>query len=130
MLIPFPHLRPNPSLVRKMFWVAERTLCLNLNLFSFNFISVKDFNTGQFNHYDSGRFREHQEDRVPIMQLQAGPSYAPGQVPMMHHYVHPITGEQIVSPLPPTHPEMICLQEGTHVRRTKFGLLGTSFCSI
>lgn len=61
--------------------------------------------------------------------MQAGPSdYLPSpvQIPTMHYYVNPVTGEQIVSPLPPSHPEMICLQEG-HIGRTRFGLLGTYF---
>lgn len=68
---------------------------------------------------------DEQEDRVPLMQ--AGPSSylpTPAQIPTMHYYIHPVTGEQIMTPLPPTHPEMICLQEGGHVGRTRFGFLG------
>lgn len=44
--------------------------------------------------------------------------------PMIYNYVNPVTGEQIVSLLPPNHPEMICLQSGEHVPHTRFGLLG------
>jgi len=42
----------------------------------------------------------------------------------VYHYVHPVTQERLASLLPPTHPEMVCLQEGGHVLHTKFGLLG------
>jgi hypothetical protein len=44
----------------------------------------------------------------------------------VHHYVNPLTGEHVVSVLPPNHPEMVCLQEGRHIKRTRFGLLGMS----
>jgi len=44
--------------------------------------------------------------------------------PMVYNYTNPISGEQIVSLLPPNHPEMICLQSGSHVPHTRFGLLG------
>ncbi|KAG1812108.1 uncharacterized protein BJ212DRAFT_1371450 [Suillus subaureus] len=46
------------------------------------------------------------------------------QQPTVYHYQNPLTGERIVSLLPPDHPEMICLQEGQHVNETKFGILG------
>lgn len=42
------------------------------------------------------------------------------------HYVHAETGHHLASPLPPNHPEMICLQEGGHIKETHFGLLGKS----
>ena len=48
--------------------------------------------------------------------------------PMIYNYINPISGEQIVSLLPPNHPEMICLQSG-HVPHTRFGLLGQYFLS-
>lgn len=44
--------------------------------------------------------------------------------PMVYNYINPVSGEQIVSLLPPNHPEMICLQSGSHVPHTRFGLLG------
>ncbi|TFY65729.1 hypothetical protein EVG20_g5348 [Dentipellis fragilis] len=44
--------------------------------------------------------------------------------PMVYHYQNPITGDHVASLLPPDHPEMICLQEGAHVRQSRFGLLG------
>jgi hypothetical protein len=63
----------------------------------------------------------------PPHALQAGPSYAPRHDPTsVHHYVNPLTGEHVVSVLPPNHPEMVCLQEGRHIKRTRFGLLGMS----
>ncbi|GJJ13252.1 hypothetical protein Clacol_007503 [Clathrus columnatus] len=86
-------------------------------------VPVKDSNVYQSEYHDDDA--QVQAERVPLMQ--PGPSYVPGQVSMMHHYVNPLTGEHIVSPLPPNHPEMICLQEGTHVRRTKFGLLDLGY---
>ncbi|TFK66541.1 hypothetical protein BDN72DRAFT_823307 [Pluteus cervinus] len=42
----------------------------------------------------------------------------------VYHYTNLATNEQIASLLPPDHPEMICLQTGTHVPETKYGLLG------
>ncbi|KXN90825.1 hypothetical protein AN958_03479 [Leucoagaricus sp. SymC.cos] len=60
--------------------------------------------------------------------MLAGPSYIPHQEavcsPTVYHYVNPTTGEHVTSLLPPDHPEMICLQEGAHLTKTKFGLLG------
>ncbi|PPQ82893.1 hypothetical protein CVT25_009680 [Psilocybe cyanescens] len=57
-----------------------------------------------------------------------GPSYTtqPQNTPQptVYNYVNPATGEQIVSLLPPGHPEMICLQAGSHVPHTQYGLLG------
>ncbi|KAF9007744.1 hypothetical protein BDZ89DRAFT_965518 [Hymenopellis radicata] len=46
-----------------------------------------------------------------------------GQTPIVYRYVHPETGEQIASLLPPSHPEMMCLQSG-HVPHTSYGVLG------
>ncbi|KAF9474697.1 hypothetical protein BDN70DRAFT_908403 [Pholiota conissans] len=43
---------------------------------------------------------------------------------VLYNYINPITGERVVSLLPPNHPEMICLQSGSHVTETHFGLLG------
>ncbi|KAI0374108.1 hypothetical protein BV20DRAFT_988387 [Pilatotrama ljubarskyi] len=42
----------------------------------------------------------------------------------VYNYINPHTGERIVSLLPPDHPQMICLQQGGHVARSKFGILG------
>jgi hypothetical protein len=59
--------------------------------------------------------------------MQEGPAYAPYLgYPAVHRYVNPLTGEQIITVLPPSHPEMVCLQNG-HVKQTRFGLLGASF---
>ena len=44
--------------------------------------------------------------------------------PMVYNYMNPVSGERVVSLLPPNHPEMICLQSGSHVPHTRFGLLG------
>ncbi|KAI0819962.1 hypothetical protein BC628DRAFT_1331463 [Trametes gibbosa] len=42
----------------------------------------------------------------------------------VYNYVNPHNGERIVSLLPPDHPQMVCLQQGGHVARSKFGILG------
>ncbi|KAL5485517.1 hypothetical protein ACEPAI_8159 [Sanghuangporus weigelae] len=42
----------------------------------------------------------------------------------VYSYQHPVSGHVITTPLPPDHPEMICLQAGSHIRSTRFGLLG------
>ena len=42
----------------------------------------------------------------------------------VYHYVNPANGDHITSLLPPDHPEMVCLQQGSHVEETKFGFLG------
>ncbi|KAF5386244.1 hypothetical protein D9615_002657 [Tricholomella constricta] len=52
----------------------------------------------------------------------AQPGYT--QLPRVHHYVNPSTGEHVASLLPPDHPEMMCLQAGMHVPQTKYGVLG------
>jgi len=44
--------------------------------------------------------------------------------PMVYNYINPVSGERVVSLLPPNHPEMICLQSGSHVPHTRFGILG------
>ena len=46
--------------------------------------------------------------------------------PTIYNYVNPATGQHVASLLPPDHPEMICLQAGSHVQQTRFGLLGKS----
>ncbi|TFK25242.1 hypothetical protein FA15DRAFT_668780 [Coprinopsis marcescibilis] len=50
------------------------------------------------------------------------PTFTPS--PTVYYYTNPVTGERITSFLPPTHPEMICLQAGEHVPQTKYGILG------
>ncbi|KAJ7772635.1 hypothetical protein DFH07DRAFT_802623 [Mycena maculata] len=62
----------------------------------------------------------------PVPVMNAGPSYVPNpaQNPVVYHYDNPITGEHVVSLLPPDHPEMLCLQAGEHVPQTHYGLLG------
>lgn len=52
----------------------------------------------------------------------AGPSTAGGAT--VYHYQNPRTGHVITSLLPPDHPEMICLQEGQHITKSRFGLVG------
>jgi len=42
----------------------------------------------------------------------------------VYHYVHPVTHEHVASLLPPDHPEMVCLQEGRHIAKSQFGILG------
>lgn len=42
----------------------------------------------------------------------------------VYHYVNPNNGNHVTSLLPPDHPEMVCLQQGSHVEETKFGFLG------
>ncbi|KIM45500.1 hypothetical protein M413DRAFT_442162 [Hebeloma cylindrosporum] len=44
--------------------------------------------------------------------------------PTIYNYVNPVTGQHVASLLPPDHPEMVCLQAGSHVPQTRFGLLG------
>ncbi|KAI0769693.1 hypothetical protein BD413DRAFT_613724 [Trametes elegans] len=43
---------------------------------------------------------------------------------VVYNYVNAQNGERVVSLLPPDHPQMVCLQQGGHVARSKFGLLG------
>ncbi|KAF5325776.1 hypothetical protein D9611_000448 [Ephemerocybe angulata] len=50
------------------------------------------------------------------------PTFTP--TPTVFYYNNPVTGERITSSLPPSHPEMICLQAGEHVPQTKYGILG------
>ena len=65
----------------------------------------------------------------PSPGMFAGPPPPPSaQVPatVVYNYVNPISGERIVSLLPPDHPQMVCLQQGGHVSTSKFGILGES----
>lgn len=41
----------------------------------------------------------------------------------VYHYIHPVTQQRIDSLLPPSHPEMQCLQHG-HIPHTRFGIAG------
>ncbi|KIO32198.1 hypothetical protein M407DRAFT_241489 [Tulasnella calospora MUT 4182] len=52
----------------------------------------------------------------------AGPSTPSGVT--VYHYQNPRTGHAITSLLPPDHPEMICMQEGQHITKSRFGLVG------
>ena len=56
-------------------------------------------------------------------------SAGPYPTTTVYNYVNPVTGEHVASLLPPDHPQMICLQQGGHVVRTQFGLLGESIRS-
>ncbi|KAF8800242.1 hypothetical protein BYT27DRAFT_7148907 [Phlegmacium glaucopus] len=48
----------------------------------------------------------------------------PTPSPMVYNYLNPVSGERVISLLPPNHPEMVCLQSGSHVPHTQYGLLG------
>ncbi|RDX55020.1 hypothetical protein OH76DRAFT_1397359 [Lentinus brumalis] len=71
-----------------------------------------------------------QDVKVPTLPSSspyqvAGPSLQAGQpATVVYNYVNPLTGERVVSLLPPDHPQMLCLQQGGHVTTTKFGILG------
>ncbi|KAI0038672.1 hypothetical protein FA95DRAFT_1529013 [Auriscalpium vulgare] len=58
--------------------------------------------------------------------VQPVPTYGATASPGVHvyRYQHPITGETVVSFLPPDHPQMVCLQEGRHLAESRFGILG------
>ncbi|KAJ3508334.1 hypothetical protein NLJ89_g5813 [Agrocybe chaxingu] len=84
---------------------------------------------------DAGKLRpkdntppKGQENQPLIVPNIAGPSYTSQPLhtapPTVYNYVNPITGERVVSLLPPGHPEMICLQAGAHIPHTEYGLLG------
>jgi len=65
---------------------------------------------------DATQFQRPAEPQMP------GPSMYPNMT--FYQYHHPLSGEVISSPLPPDHPEMICLQEGMHIAETHFSFLG------
>ena len=75
-----------------------------------------------------------QDVKVPMLptpntyQVAGPPPSQAGQPPatVVYNYVNPLTGERIVSLLPPDHPQMICLQQGGHDTSSKFGILGES----
>ncbi|EMD37349.1 hypothetical protein CERSUDRAFT_83127 [Gelatoporia subvermispora B] len=48
----------------------------------------------------------------------------------VYSYMNPKTGEQIVSYLPPYHPEMVCVQKGEHVEQTKYGCAGLTLAFL
>ncbi|KAI0663574.1 hypothetical protein C8Q70DRAFT_950956 [Cubamyces menziesii] len=64
----------------------------------------------------------------PSDPYSAGQPLSPqaAQMPatVVYNYINPTTGERIVSLLPPDHPQMVCLQQGGHVPRSKYGILG------
>jgi len=60
----------------------------------------------------------------PDMPQPSTYPYSPGaNEPTVYHYRGTLTGDVVNSPLPPDHPQMVCLQQG-HITSTKFGLLG------
>ena len=76
-------------------------------------------------------YRSFQPNQSPILDTHtiAGPSASGPGIPTMpptrvYHYVNPTDGNHVTSLLPPDHPEMVCLQQGSHIEETKFGLLG------
>ena len=79
-------------------------------------------------------YRAYQSDPSPTLNTNvvAGPSVPNPGIPTMpparvYHYVNQINGNHITSLLPPDHPEMVCLQRGSHDEETKYGFLG-EFC--
>jgi hypothetical protein len=68
------------------------------------------------------------QSQNPNANIIAGPSVPTMPQSRVYHYVNPNNGNHITSLLPPDHPEMVCLQQGSHVEETKFGFLG-EFCS-
>ena len=69
-------------------------------------------------------YQSHTPNDIP-----AGPSVPRPVIPSMpqtrvYHYVNPANGDHITSLLPPDHPEMVCLQQGSHVEEVKFGWIG------
>ena len=75
-------------------------------------------------------YRSYQSDQPPTLSdVAAGPSVPGPEIPSMpqtrvYHYVNPSNGNHVTSLLPPDHPEMVCMQRGSHVEETKFGFLG------
>jgi len=63
----------------------------------------------------------HRGTSGPSNNIQ--PLYTPTS-PMVYNYVNPSTGQHVASLLPPDHPEMICLQAGSHLPHTQYGILG------
>ena len=62
--------------------------------------------------------------------LAGGPQVVYGATssePTVYYYQDPRTGQRVASLLPPDHPQMVCLQTGTHVPDTRYGCLGASF---
>ena len=76
-------------------------------------------------------YRSYQPNQppTPTANIVGGPSVPRSGIPSMpqtrvYHYVNPKNGNRVTSLLPPDHPEMVCLQQGSHVEETKFGLFG------
>ncbi|KAF9784321.1 hypothetical protein BJ322DRAFT_1064113 [Thelephora terrestris] len=65
-------------------------------------------------------YQSYPSNKHPV----AGPSVPSMPQTRVYHYVNPNNGNHITSLLPPDHPEMVCLQRGSHVEKTKFGFLG------
>jgi hypothetical protein len=64
--------------------------------------------------------------------LAGGPQVVYGATssdPTVYYYQDPRTGQRVASLLPPDHPQMVCLQSGSHVPETRYGCLGAS-CSF
>ncbi|KLO11715.1 hypothetical protein SCHPADRAFT_998647 [Schizopora paradoxa] len=73
---------------------------------------------------DHNPFTDPKQKSAPDMPQPSSYPYASGSSePMVYQYRGTLTGEVITSPVPPDHPQMVCLQEG-HITNTKFGLLG------
>jgi hypothetical protein len=59
--------------------------------------------------------------------LAGGPQVIYGATssePTVYYYQDPRTGQRVASLLPPDHPQMVCLQTGTHIPDTRYGCLG------
>lgn len=107
-----------------------------------------DYNPPSYDYATGGEFRCYSahEHIVNLSFPGSGPSNGKAQPPTMkgrtssfvppspgpvqspggglHHYQHPRSGHIVSTPLPPDHPEMICLQQGEHIRASRFGILG------
>lgn len=60
-----------------------------------------------------------------ILQSHSYAHDQPAPSPTVYRYLNPRTGETLTSLLPPSHPEMICLQEGKHkAGKPKWGVVG------
>jgi len=67
------------------------------------------------------------QPKGPPLMLAGGPQVIYGATssePTVYNYQDPRTGQRVVSLLPPDHPQMVCLQTGTHIPDTRYGCLG------
>ncbi|KAI0292699.1 hypothetical protein B0F90DRAFT_1837672 [Multifurca ochricompacta] len=60
---------------------------------------------------------------MTIAQL-APPTPSKDLEPVVYHYHDIRTGQLVTSLLPPDHPQMVCLQSGSHVPESRYGFFG------